>query len=334
MEKVQPIVSIIIPVYNAVETLPRCIDSLFAQTYQQFELIFVDDCSTDNSSMIIEHYVEKNINNNSSIRIKNVHHVKNRGVAAARNSGLEQATGEYIYYVDADDWIEPNAIECLVNEAIRTDADIVGCEWYLSFNKNERYMRQHDFPDRQKALKLIMCGVIRWNLWLFMARRSLYQTKEIRFIEGMNMGEDLMVMVKLFISAGRVSKLNVPLYHYGQSNSNSLTKTYSHEHILQVTSNVSEVKESLNNSNMKSLINPYLFFLELNIKLPLLITDDVVSYNHWLKLFPESNAYVMRNKQLSLRTRLLQWMAVKKHFTVIKLYYRYIFRLVYGVVYK
>ncbi|MDR1527494.1 MAG: glycosyltransferase [Dysgonamonadaceae bacterium] len=333
METIKELVSIIIPVYNADKTLPHCIASLYAQTYRNLELLFIDDCSTDRSLIVINEYVANTLNG-SDITVKILRHETNKGVAAARNTGLEAATGEYIYYVDADDWIENNTLESLVCEAKRNNADIVGHEWYLSFGHNERYMKQPVFSTPEDALRQMMCGIMRWNLWLFLVRRSLYTANEIRFIEGMNIGEDMMVMIKLFACAKRVGCLQKPFYHYVQTNVNSLTKSYSPEHIAQVTANVYEVEKYITGRNMTKQLEVYIRFLKLNIKLPLLITDDESRYQTWLQWFPEANGYVMKNKRLPLCTRLLQWMAIKGHFRIVKMYYRLVIRFVYGVIYR
>ena len=326
-------VSIIIPVYNAEKTLYHCLDSLYAQTFKNLELLFIDDCSTDNSLSVINDYTTTAMNS-AEIEAKILRHETNRGVATARNTGLDAATGDYIYYVDADDWIESDTVENLVHEAKIKDADIVGHEWYLTFMQNERYMQQPAFSTPDDALRKMMGGVLRWNLWLFLVRRSLYEKNNIRFIERMNMGEDMMVMIKLFAYATTVSFLKKPFYHYVQTNANSLTRTYSQEHIRQVTANVYEAENFINNCCLGEQLKPYVQFLKLNIKLPLLITDDNERYKQWSEWFYESNAYVMKNKLLPLRTRLLQWVATKRYWVIVKLYYRFIIRFIYGVIYK
>ena len=210
----------------------------------------------------------------------------------------------------------------------------MGHEWYLTFNSNARYMKQPAYTTSVEALRKMMGGVMRWNLWLFLVRRSLYVENDIRFTEGLNMGEDMMVMMKLFICAGKVGIVHRPFYHYRQSNPESLTKIYSQEHIIQVANNVYEVEKYVNASAYADSLIEFIPFLKLNIKLPLLITDDKSHYEQWLECFPEANCYVMNNKLLPLRTRIIQWMAVKRYFILLKLYYRTVFKLVYGIIYK
>jgi glycosyltransferase involved in cell wall biosynthesis len=332
MKKSTPLVSVIIPVFNAGTTLNRCLESLLCQTLENIELIFVDDCSTDDSMEVINSLVFVRKNLHLAIQIES--HTQNKGVAAARNTGLNVATGKYIYYVDADDWIEPDTLEKLVQEAESKDADIVGHSWYLSFGQNERKMHQPAFSNPIEAIRRMMTGVMRWNLWLFLVRRSLYEENNIRFLDGMNMGEDMMVMLRLFADARQVSFIDFPFYHYLQTNSSSLTKTYSEEHIRQVTENVHEIEKYLRKSCYAKELNDYIYHLKLNIKLPLLIGDKNKRYRQWSEWFPEANSYIMHNKFLPLRTRLLQLAASKRYFFLIKLYYWVVIRFVYGVVYK
>ncbi|HIB8180971.1 TPA: glycosyltransferase family 2 protein [Elizabethkingia anophelis] len=332
MSSLLPLVSIIVPVYNAEDTLHIAIDSILAQTYQNVELVIVDDCSKDNTLNKLYKYKDGEINNNFSIKI--ISHETNKGVASARNTGLENASGEYIYYVDADDWIDDKTIEILIKEQQKNDSDIVGCNWYLSFNQNERRMNQPVFTSSLEAIQKMTNGTMRWNLWLFMGKRSLYEKYNIRFISGMNMGEDLMVMMRLFIHSNHVSFVNKALYHYGQSNNDSLTKTYSEKHRLEVAINLQKVEESINDSSFSHTIGDGINFLKLNIKLPLLISNKESDYKKWEEWFPEANPYVMKNIELPFRTRLLQWMAVKKQYWFLKMYYNIVIRYIYGIIYK
>lgn len=325
-------ISVIIPVYNASATLKSCLDSLHRQTYHNLELLFIDDFSTDDSLHMLVSYAEQYSTEHFVVKV--LRHEQNRGVAAARNTGLANVTGEYVYYVDADDFIETDTLECLVKEAQEKGLDIVGHEWFLTFKSDERYMRQPVYATSDEALRQMICGTMRWNLWLFLVRRSLYVENYIRFIEGMDMGEDMMVMMKLFVCAKRVAIISRPFYHYVQSNSSSLTKTYSVEHIRQVTGNVHEVERFISGSPYAGALSGYIPLLKLNIKLPLLMTDDESRYKQWMEWFPEADEYIMVNKHLPLRTRLIQWAAARRYTFLLKLYHRLVFKLLYGVIYK
>lgn len=327
-------VSIIIPVYNAAKTLHVCLASLQAQTYAHLELLFINDSSTDGSLEILEAFSEAMTKKDKTATVKIISHRENRGVARARNTGLDHATGTYLYYVDADDKIKPETIALLVQKAVDRDADIVGCNWFLSFEKSERKMNQSAFSTARQAVERILRGSMRWNLWLFLVKRSLYEDNNVRFLPGMNMGEDLMVMIKLFTFARAVSFVDSALYHYGQSNTASITKIYADRHIEEVTRNVEEVQYTLEKHSFGLDIQELMYCLKLNIKLPLLISNKTKDYKRWRRWYPEANSHTMQNKKVSLRIRILQWCAVRKLDWVMQIHYYLVVRFVYGVLYR
>ena len=333
MLKKESIVSIIIPFYNASETLPACLNSIGGLHYPYLQLLFIDDCSADQGSELVQQFMDSwsdGINRTARL----VRHNKNQGVATARNTGLDNATGEYIYYVDADDQLDPSTISAAVSKAEQTQSDIVGFSWHLAFDTNKRRMTQPNFTSSKDALVKMLSGTMRWNLWLFLVKRSLYEDNQIRFLPGMNMGEDLMVMIKLFAVAKTVSHLDQYLYLYRQSNSESLTKTYSEAHMLQVAKNVNMAISFLKERSHGIDIEKYTAFLKLNIKLPLLISNKTSQYERWLTWFPEVNEYAGKNSSNSWRTQLLERWAFTKSFWAIKLYYYLVIRVVYGIIYK
>ena len=232
-------VSVIMPMYNVANVMTRSVHSLFSQTLTDFEVVFVDDCSSDNTGEKLRHIISGF--NRSDIDVKIIRHEHNKGVAAARNTGLNNASGEYVYYLDSDDYFDGDALELMYGRAKDEDADIVGCEWLLSFENNARHMVQPEVKTGREAFEKMCNGVMRWNLWLFMVRRSLYEANGFRFIPGVNMGEDMMVMMKLLLNAGKVSIIHRPLYHYIQTNSNAMTKNFA-AYRGQVSENVAEVE--------------------------------------------------------------------------------------------
>ena len=130
--KNMPAISIICPVYSAEKYIHRCLDSILAQTFTDFELLMIDDGSPDNSGKICDEYAEKD----SRIR---VFHKENGGVASARQIGLDNAIGDYTIHIDPDDWVDPNMLEELYAKAKEADADIVICDYWVNYKKYERY---------------------------------------------------------------------------------------------------------------------------------------------------------------------------------------------------
>lgn len=314
-------VSVIIPVFNASGSLDRCLKSLGGQSFRDIEVIFVDDCSTDCSPRMLEEFASCV----SGLSVRIIRHDKNRGVAAARNTGLEAAGGDYICFVDADDSLEPDAISKAAAKAMETDADIVGWDWILSAGSGRRYMRQADYSCAEDALKALMAGTMRWNLWLFMVRRSLYE--DIHFVPGMNMGEDMMATLRLFMKADRVSQLHESFYCYIQTEQ-SVSKTMSDENIRQVSANLEMAHQSLLQSRYKYLEVPYISYLKLYVKRPLLISTDKGDYRKWAAWYREADIYAWNNRHLPLRMRLLQKMAAMHIWPAVKAYNIIIYGLI------
>ena len=130
-------VSIVVPVYNSHATLPKCLDSLIAQTWQDLEIICVNDKSKDNSIDIIEEYQQKDN------RVKLVNHEENMNAGGARNSGIRAATGEYICFCDNDDWLTPDAIEILIEASDNGRIDFVASQWCQYWNEEKKVEMQN-----------------------------------------------------------------------------------------------------------------------------------------------------------------------------------------------
>lgn len=323
-------VSVIIPMYNVTSLIHRCIHSLCSQTYRHLELIFVNDCSKDDTLSVVESLLASE--NLDGIEYKLISHEENKGVAAARNTGLDVATGKYVYYVDADDYVESDAIESLVKEAENNDKDIVSCEWLLEFGMNARHMVQPEFSTGEKLFRQMCYGKARWNLWLFLVKRSLYEDNHLRFVPGVNMGEDMMIMLKMSLLAGRASVIHRPLYHYIQTNAAAISKDI-RPSIPQIVANVENV-ETFVHERFCMDHDEELAQLKLSLKLPLLISDQTSSYNQWLSLWPETNDKINNNPEQTWRTRFIQNCVVKRLFILNKLYYWCVIKVIYGIIYR
>lgn len=327
-----PLVSVIIPMYRVVDVLPSCLEALLAQSYTNLELVFVDDCSPDTAAITVQEAEPLLLKRGYQVKL--IRHDRNQGVASARNTGLSAATGEYLYYFDADDSLEPNAIELMVRRALETSADIVGCEWMLCYEGTSRHMAQPEVKTGREAFQQMCLGTFKWNLWLFFVRRALYTTGEtLRFILGANMGEDMMIMGKLFLRANRVSMIHQPLYHYAKTNAGSLTANYTDKHWEQVDTNLKSLvvyaEAHATHEQLRELE-----FLKLNLKLPLLISPRKSDYDRWAGWFTEANHLAMANKALPLRTRLVQWAAAHQQWWFVRLYYELVMNFLYNLLYK
>lgn len=193
-------------------------------------------------------------------------------------------------------------------------------------------MSQPDVQSGEELFYKMALGTMRWNLWLFLVKRSLYETHQIYFLPKMNMGEDMMVMLKLSLHANKVRICHEPFYHYMQTNTNSLTKRYQ-ESIPQITANIKEIEQYLSTIGREDL-HEYICLLQLNVKRPFLISYKNSDYKIWLEWFPESNSYIESNKECSWYTTLIQKAARSKHFWFLKLYYWIVIKVRYGLMYR
>lgn len=225
-----PLVSIIMPVYNSGGYLLPCIRSILDQTYKNIELICIDDGSTDSSYDILA--FQKSIDPRMKV-IKQ----KNLGPSHARNAGLDMASGEYIAFVDSDDYIQYNAIEILVNNALSTQADIV----VFGGNTFPKAVDTPQWIKEKLTSKDMLCDwstagtdvLLRENntkpfIWLHFIRRELFETKpKIRFDGSFELGEDQIAIFQYFPRAKVVSFISDRLYNYRLNHSGSLMDKYS-----------------------------------------------------------------------------------------------------------
>lgn len=330
MERESCKVSVIVPIYRVERFIVRCARSLLEQTLAEAEFIFVDDASPDDSFRLLQEEIARHPERNGQVKL--VRHEKNLGLPAARNSGLAAARGEYVFHCDSDDFVDREMLDQLYRAAAAADADIVWCDWWLSFEKNERYMKQPDYATPFDALKGMLSGVMKFNVWNKFVRRRLYEEHQIRFPAGYGMGED-MTMMRLFARARKVTCLPQAFYHYVQLNGSAFSKTYSDKHLEELRHNVSLLTEDLCRL-FGNRLEKELAFFKLDVKFPFLISDDPRKHALWQSWYPEANRYIMRNSALSLRSRCLQWLAWKRQFWVVRLYYQCVHRLVYGLIYR
>ena len=197
-------------------------------------------------------------------------------------------------------------------------------------------MKQPNYPSPLEALKGMLSGSMKYNVWNKLVRRSIYTENGIRFPEGHNMGED-MTMMQLFACARTVRYLPKAYYHYVRLNAHSFTQTSDskaqEQHLEDLRYNVQRTISFIEKHYGQKLEREIAFF-KLESKFPFLITTDRASFCRWTEWFPEANAYILQNKNVSFRSRLLQFMAAKGQFWYVRLYYMLLIRLVYGVIYK
>lgn len=239
----QPLVSICTPIYNVSEFIERCSRSLFEQTYQNVEYIFVDDCSPDDSMLILRRVLEDY--SHVAGKVKFIKHTYNRGLAAARNSAIAAAKGEFIVHVDSDDWIEPTMVEDMMNTHMRTGGDIVSCNAIAHHADRDELLIEPNYTSKDEMLNQILQPTLDHVLWRRLIRRSLYTDNNIKAVEGIDIGEDHYTFPRLVYYAQKFAKCDKLLYHYNCTNVNSY---------IQSSYCTFNIKRYLNNRDSVSIL--------------------------------------------------------------------------------
>ena len=220
-------VSILVPVFKAEKCFERCLRSLFEQTYAELEFVFVDDHSPDGSIEVLmsvaSEYPER------QPHIKLIRSKTNRGVAASRTIALENASGEFICFVDADDWLELNAIEAMVEKQQSERADIIYGKALMHTSDGFSELTEDIYKDKHE---MMLCysrftGGYTMVLWRRLIRRSLFVDHGIRGIEGLNYAEDKYILTQIGYYSSFVSYLDRIVYHYNRLSEDSLVATAS-----------------------------------------------------------------------------------------------------------
>ena len=200
-----PVISIIVPIYKVEKYLIRCLDSILAQTFADFECVLVDDASPDNCPAICDEYASRDN------RFKVIHKEQNEGLAKARKSGLDLAVAKFIMHVDSDDWVEPNALELLYKKQQEEDSDLVLGGFYRIY---KQYDEKYIYPEISNNVSPILYYLSGPScIWGKLYKKSLLENYLL--VEA-NIAEDLTCNVQIFskIRAEKLQKIDNIIYNY------------------------------------------------------------------------------------------------------------------------
>lgn len=313
-------VSIIIPVYKVSKFIEKSINCICKQTMQEgVECIIVNDCTPDDSIVKAKQIIDAY---NGSIIFKVIEHEKNRGLAAARSTGMKHATGDYVLHLDSDDFYEYNMVEELYNNAIENDADVAMCDIFNTYINNEYVYTINTLNSPEEYVLALInreYNTFLWNIWNKMIKREIFINNQITWTEGIDNGEDLLICTKLFCFVRNVSKVNKALYHYTHYNTTSfLNTTDLIENELLI---IEEIEKFFREKNIYNTYIEDIGFRKLSTKLILLGKHKGYLNHVYHKLFPEAMKYVYKHPNISLLSK-------------IKLYISYICPKFYILLYK
>ena len=257
-----PKISVIVPVYNVAKYLPQCLESLIAQTLQDLEILLINDGSTDGSAEILRSYAAKDP------RFRLIER-NNGGYSAARNTGLQEVRGEFVGFVDADDWVEPDMFQHLLGLAEAHEADIAQCgfSWYMEQDGRTIAKDNSWIP----PLLARSGGSLRGSeailfediaIWKKIYRRSLLEAGDLTFDEGMPMGEDVPFHLSALCLAKRIAASNRPMYHYRKQRQGQQTGI--RDHRLLAYFRIFEKMNDLVQQHGLDYLQPWLLHLQLS----------------------------------------------------------------------
>lgn len=323
-------VSVIIPVYGVAGFVERCAESLMCQSMREgVEFIFIDDATPDDSIALVRKVVERHPERAAQVRI--LTHEANQGLPAARNTGMQAARGEYIIHIDGDDFAEPTMIQDLYTAAKSSDADFAWSDYYLTFPDKKRLLKQPKYDTPIDAVRGMLRGSMKYNVWNKICRLSIYKDNSIEFPAGNAMGEDI-TMIMLALHSSKCAYVEKPLYNYVQ-NQGQMTASFNEEKLNSLRYNCNRIREYINNKFPNFGLESESAALNQLMKWPFLIDGKYSSYRRWHEWFPESNKYIWQTKGVNKRIKFIEWCAAKHLYPIVWLHYILVIKIFYGIVY-
>ena len=213
-------ISVIVPIYNMEKLMWKCLDSILAQTFQDYECLLIDDGSKDGSPAICDEYAA------SDPRFT-AYHKPNGGLSDARNYGLVRAKGEYTIFFDPDDWVDAGYLTDMYAKAVETDADMVICDYYSQDPYQIKYVKQKPASlNHHDVLKDLIVGKLHGFTWNKLLKRDLYSRYNLQYTVGMYGCEDQYTMCALMKNSINITYLPKAYYHYMHYGFNTLSRRY------------------------------------------------------------------------------------------------------------
>ena len=300
-------ISIIIAVYNCEKYIEACVRSLFEQTLNDIEYVFVNDATPDNSITVLEKVIEDYPTRKPFIKIISLE--KNGGVSNARKTGIENATGEYVIHADSDDWVDKDMYERLYLKAKETDADIIGCNFRHEYTDKQYVFRQQYSDSKEENISRLINGRIFPSLCTSLTRRSLIEDNKITFPVGLNMGEDLFFNLQLYLHAKKIVSIDWAPYHYRHTEDSSCMQR-TRRSIDSDIAIAGLIEKLMQEQHLYEKYAKDIEYRKFFSKLPLIQNlDNKDNYQEWLNIYPETNKHIWQYEKLNWKQKLELWFA-------------------------
>lgn len=309
-----PKVSVIVPVYNSSRYIEKCCHSLFGQTLDSLQYIFVDDGSDDGSIEAVKKVLSDYPHRSAQVAI--VNHTVNEGVGSARRAGIKYTTGEYIIHCDSDDWVESDLYEKLYLRAKETNADVVICGYYV------------DAVDGSKTSvtpPLVNVDPLSFSispqtgaLWTKLIRRKFLEENHLEVPSEINWGEDLCLSLEVFLLSQNVQSISDILYHH-VLNEDSLTHAVSTAQCLELVKCGSVIEDFLIEHSLLDQYSTQLNWLKFQLKQYLLIFPYTRDIQLWKSIYPECHQHILQYETMTY-LKISAWLIVH-HFESTALFF-------------
>ena len=316
MNNSHPKVTIIIAVYNCEMYFEKCVRSLFEQTLDKIEYVFINDATPDHSIDILKRIIGNYPTRNPFVKIINLE--TNSGVSNARKIGIEQASGEYIIHADSDDWVDIDMYKRLYLKAKATNADIVGCNFKHVYSDYQYDFRQQYADTMEENIRRLINGRIFPSLCTSLTRKSLIDENGIAFPVGLNMGEDLYFNLQLYLHAKKIVSMDWAPYHYRHTEDSSCVQK-TRKSIDSDIAIAGLIEKYMKEHQLYENYSQDIEYRKFLSKLPLINDFNIKdNYHDWLDIYPETNKHIWGYKQLDWKQKLGLWFAANKMFPVAK----------------
>lgn len=291
-------ISVIIPVYNSETYLHKCVDSILSQAFTDFEVLLINDGSVDASGEICDNYASMD----SRVR---TYHKDNAGVSSARNLGLDYAQGEWILFIDSDDWIRGNMLGDMYNKVISENSDLVYSDIINDFKDRSEilHIAQYDSSKKNVLNNFIKSSFS--TVVGMMAKKSLYELNNVRFPVGVKYCEDFYVAVRLMLYSHSISYLSTEYYCYNRQNESSASNKYSEGHYSSVQWIYADTIDLFKKENLYTDYAKALSWKLLNSEQELVLNKD--SYDKFLCTHPDSHRYIWSCPYINIKIKIMMW---------------------------
>lgn len=299
--------SVIVPVYNVERHIEKCVRSLFQQTLDGVEYIFVDDCSTDDSISLLQSLVVeyKNLADNVII----IRHKQNRGVSVARNTGLARARGEYVIFLDSDDWTEVHMLQKMYLAASTAKADVVMCDFAMVLKSGTKCYKLPTWDNGDKVTSMQQYLSFTWTVaWNLLIKKEWLIQSGINFPDGYTYCEDFNFAVKVLDLARIVVNVHEPLYYYNQMNVHSVMHSFNERAMHDEQKMYLDIIEWFKGRNELPQYIKEMSWRILKSKQELVL--NTATYNDFLSISPESHDYIWSCPWLNFKLKLMMWCLV------------------------